>query len=61
MKAPDGSYGENLAVPGSEDLPQTAEEARQNLDRNNPLSLHDDVSTPWACSDLYSNSNLPST
>ena len=42
MRAPDGSYEEGFRVPGVE-LPRQSEQATANLERDNPLSLHDDV------------------
>lgn len=43
MRAPDGSYEEGFAVPGQPELPRPTEEETANLQRNNPLSLHEDV------------------
>ncbi|KAL5528993.1 hypothetical protein ACEPAG_4967 [Sanghuangporus baumii] len=45
MRAPDGSYEENFSVPGVAELPQQSDEVSMNLQRNNPLSLHED--NPW--------------
>ncbi|KAI0261038.1 rab-GTPase-TBC domain-containing protein [Gloeopeniophorella convolvens] len=44
MRAPDGSYEEGFVVPGGEQLPARTANAG-NLERNNPLSLHDE--NPW--------------
>lgn len=44
MRAPDGSYEENLSVPGVDELPPPTDKISANLQRNNPLSLHEDVS-----------------
>ncbi|KAH9063811.1 RabGAP/TBC [Lactarius deliciosus] len=44
MRAPDGSYEDGFVVPGGEELP-TRTEQPGNLERNNPLSLHDE--NPW--------------
>ena len=44
MRAPDGSYEDGFIAPGGEKLPvRTAQPG--NLERNNPLSLHDEVRT----------------
>lgn len=42
MRAPDGSYEDGFVVPGGEQLPARTEQPG-NLERNNPLSLHDEV------------------
>ncbi|EJD06088.1 uncharacterized protein FOMMEDRAFT_104560 [Fomitiporia mediterranea MF3/22] len=44
MRAPDGSYEESFSIPGVEELPRPSE-MRVNLQRDNPLSLHED--NPW--------------
>ena len=44
MRATDGSYEESFSVPGVDELPRRMDEASMNLQRNNPLSLHEDVS-----------------
>ncbi|KAF8274226.1 rab-GTPase-TBC domain-containing protein [Lactarius quietus] len=44
MRAPDGSYEDGFVVPGGEKLPARTEQPG-NLERNNPLSLHDE--NPW--------------
>lgn len=43
MRAPDGSYEEGFSVPGVNELPRASDRANANLERDNPLSLHDDV------------------
>ncbi|CAL1703537.1 unnamed protein product [Somion occarium] len=43
MRAPDGSYDDGLIIPGTNDSPPRIERTSSNLDRNNPLSLHDEV------------------
>ncbi|KAI0956776.1 hypothetical protein AcW1_005375 [Taiwanofungus camphoratus] len=45
MQAPDGSYEEGLTIPGTSTSPPRVEPSRQNLDKNNPLSLDDE--NPW--------------
>ncbi|KAJ3550663.1 hypothetical protein NM688_g5023 [Phlebia brevispora] len=45
MRAPDGGYEEGFVVPGTTTVPPRAERPSVNLDRNNPLSLHDE--NPW--------------
>ena len=42
MRAPYGSYEDGLTVPGIKGKPQPSKE-NLNLQRNNPLSLHEDV------------------
>lgn len=44
MRAPDGSYEDGFVVPGGEKLPARTDQPG-NLERNNPLSLHDE--NPW--------------
>ncbi|KLO18816.1 hypothetical protein SCHPADRAFT_844411 [Schizopora paradoxa] len=44
MRAPDGSYEEGFSVPGV-NLDRPSGESSANLDKNNPLSLHED--NPW--------------
>jgi TBC1 domain family protein 5 len=44
MRAPDGSYEEGFIAPGGERLPARTSQPG-NLERNNPLSLHDEVRT----------------
>jgi hypothetical protein len=46
MRAPDGSYEDGFIAPGGEKLPVRAVQPG-NLERNNPLSLHDEVRTPF--------------
>lgn len=43
MRAPDGSYDEGLLIPGTSESPPRTERSSANLDRNNPLSLHDEA------------------
>ncbi|CCM05040.1 uncharacterized protein FIBRA_07242 [Fibroporia radiculosa] len=45
MRAPDGSYEDGLVVPGTGASPARTEQTRQDLDKNNPLSLDDQ--NPW--------------
>ncbi|KAI5119084.1 hypothetical protein M0805_004857 [Coniferiporia weirii] len=45
MRAPDGSYEEGFGIPGVAELPRHGEGTSANLQRNNPLSLHED--NPW--------------
>ncbi|KAH8117577.1 rab-GTPase-TBC domain-containing protein [Phellopilus nigrolimitatus] len=45
MRAPDGSYEEGFTVPGTTEPPRSSDETFVNLQRNNPLSLHED--NPW--------------
>ncbi|EMD34418.1 hypothetical protein CERSUDRAFT_158895 [Gelatoporia subvermispora B] len=45
MRAPDGSYEDGFIIPGTKASPVRAERASQNLEKNNPLSLHDE--NPW--------------
>jgi hypothetical protein len=42
MRAPDGSYEEGFVVPGSTTSPKS-ERMAANLEKNNPLSLDDEV------------------
>jgi hypothetical protein len=42
MRAPDGSYEEGFVLPGSTTSPQS-ERTAANLEKNNPLSLDDEV------------------
>ncbi len=44
MRAPDGSYEDEFIAPGGEKLPARTVQPG-NLERNNPLSLHDEVRT----------------
>jgi hypothetical protein len=44
MRAPDGSYEDGFIAPGGEKLPSHTVQPG-NLERNNPLSLHDEVRT----------------
>jgi TBC1 domain family protein 5 len=46
MRAPDGSYEDGFIAPGGEKLPVRTVQPG-NLERNNPLSLHDEVRTPF--------------
>lgn len=47
MKAPDGSYAEGFVIPGSLSNASLPKETRPvDLERNNPLSLHNDVGLP---------------
>ena len=50
MRAPDGSYEDGFVVPGGEKLPARTSQPG-NLERNNPLSLHDEVRPPFDHSD----------
>jgi TBC1 domain family member 5 len=50
MRAPDGSYEDGFIAPGGEKLPARTVQPG-NLERNNPLSLHDEVRTPISRSD----------
>jgi hypothetical protein len=50
MRAPDGSYEDGFIAPGGEKLPARTMQPG-NLERNNPLSLHDEVRTPFSRSD----------
>lgn len=43
MKAPDGSYEDGFLVPGKDTPPERTGKGSSNLERNNPLSLHDEV------------------
>ena len=43
MRAPDGGYEEGFTVPGSGASPPRTEGSSGNLEKNNPLSLHDEV------------------
>lgn len=43
MRAPDGSYEEGLVIPGHTSLPKRGQSTAGNLEKNNPLSLHDEV------------------
>lgn len=43
MKAPDGSYEDGFLIPGAETAPERPGKGSSNLERNNPLSLHDEV------------------
>ncbi|KAH8102963.1 RabGAP/TBC [Cristinia sonorae] len=45
MRAPDGSYEDGVIVPGTDSPPPRNDHSATNLDRNNPLSLHDE--NPW--------------
>lgn len=49
MRAPDGSYEEGFTVPGCSELPRPSEDETANLQRNNPLSLHEDVGIATNC------------
>ena len=44
MRMPDGSYGGGFSVPTLHDIPRASAESASNLQKNNPLSLHEDVS-----------------
>ena len=50
MRAPDGSYEDGFIAPGGEKLPARTLQPG-NLERNNPLSLHDEVRMPFDRSD----------
>jgi hypothetical protein len=52
MRAPDGSYEDGFIAPGGERIPARTVQPG-NLERNNPLSLHDEVRTPFDCSDKH--------
>lgn len=43
MRAPDGSYEEGFIIPGLGTSPARVDRSGEDLDRNNPLSLHDEV------------------
>ncbi|KAI0329862.1 RabGAP/TBC [Cubamyces sp. BRFM 1775] len=45
MRAPDGGYEEGFTVPGLGTSPPRTEKSTGNLEKNNPLSLHDE--NPW--------------
>ncbi|KAA1471287.1 hypothetical protein DENSPDRAFT_819379 [Dentipellis sp. KUC8613] len=45
MRAPDGSYEDGFRAPGTDLPPQRAGGGASNLEKNNPLSLHDE--NPW--------------
>ncbi|OCH89093.1 RabGAP/TBC [Obba rivulosa] len=45
MRAPDGSYEDGFVIPGTKTSPVRTERTSQNLEKNNPLSLHDE--NPW--------------
>ncbi len=44
MRAPDGGYEEGFTIPGSGASPTRSEKAGGNLEKNNPLSLDNEVS-----------------
>jgi hypothetical protein len=46
MRAPDGSYEDGFVAPGGEKTPARTSQPG-NLERNNPLSLDDEVRTPF--------------
>lgn len=46
MRAPDGTYEDGFVVPGTASSPVKSNKSASNLQKNNPLSLHDDVSVP---------------
>ena len=48
MRAPDGSYEENFRLPGSDAPPKRATGVF-NLETNNPLSLHREVTDCLRC------------
>jgi hypothetical protein len=50
MRAPDGSYEDGFIAPGGEKTPARTVQPG-NLERNNPLSLHDEVRMPFDHSD----------
>ncbi|KAI0668489.1 rab-GTPase-TBC domain-containing protein [Trametes maxima] len=45
MRAPDGGYEEGFTIPGLGTSPPRTEKSTGNLEKNNPLSLHDE--NPW--------------
>ncbi|OBZ75172.1 TBC1 domain family member 5 [Grifola frondosa] len=45
MKAPDGGYEEGFTIPGTGESPPRTARSSSNLEKNNPLSLHDE--NPW--------------
>ncbi|THH21112.1 hypothetical protein EW146_g377 [Bondarzewia mesenterica] len=45
MRAPDGSYEDGFVTPGTDSPPRRPDGTSGNLERNNPLSLHDE--NPW--------------
>lgn len=53
MKAPDGSYEDGFLIPGADTAPERPGKGSSNLERNNPLSLHDEVDLHSFYSRLY--------
>ena len=49
MRAPDGGYEEGFTVPGSSASPPRTEGSSGNLEKNNPLSLDDEVRSSALC------------
>ncbi|EIN08055.1 RabGAP/TBC [Punctularia strigosozonata HHB-11173 SS5] len=45
MRAPDGSYEDGFIIPGTHASPPRINRSTSNLEKNNPLSLHDE--NPW--------------
>lgn len=43
MRAPDGSYEESFVLPGLNPSPQRTDRKAADLEKNNPLSLDDEV------------------
>lgn len=43
MRGPDGSYEEGFVVPGSISSPKRTDRVAADLEKNNPLSLDDEV------------------
>lgn len=43
MRAPDGSYEDGFVIPGSTTSPKRNERNAADLEKNNPLSLDDEV------------------
>lgn len=51
MRAPDGSYEDSFVLPGSNISPQRTDRKAADLEKNNPLSLDDEVWAGWySCS-----------
>lgn len=43
MRAPDGSFEDGFTLPGTSQAPERTTKLEGDLDRNNPLSLDDQV------------------
>jgi TBC1 domain family protein 5 len=46
MRAPDGTFEDGFIIPGTDAPPSRTGNRTKNLERNNPLSLHDEVCAP---------------